>query len=206
MRRLLHVPIIHGNADMGSALSRVRQAYIDDRGEDAWEASRRAIADFWQAIETGMDNLCLDYATVRLYQDGLPVCGIEQKIVSDLAAQGIANYRILLKLMDRGATLEGTEDPELLRKEYGLIMSAIPGSADKGQAGPREDARHAELSRLLEQRDLFIARRIDASLLDGETGILFLGALHGAVGKLPSTIRVMTLPELLQSSGALGEC
>lgn len=205
MRRLLHVPIIHGNADMGSALSRVRQAYIDDRGEDAWEASRRAIADFWQAIETGMDNLCLDYATVRLYQDGLPVCGIEQKIVSDLAAQGIANYRILLKLMDRGATLEGTEDPELLRKEYGLIMSAIPGSADKAQAGPRGDARHAELSRLLEQRDLFIARRIDASLLDGETGILFLGALHSAVGKLPSTIRVMTLPELLQSSGALGE-
>jgi hypothetical protein len=190
---------------MGSALSRVRQAYIDDRGEDAWEASRRAIADFWQAIETGMDNLCLDYATVRLYQDGLPVCGIEQKIVSDLAAQGIANYRILLKLMDRGATLEGTEDPELLRKEYGLIMSAIPGSADKAQAGPRGDARHAELSRLLEQRDLFIARRIDASLLDGETGILFLGALHSAVGKLPSTIRVMTLPELLQSSGALGE-
>ena len=205
MRRLLHVPIVHGNADMGSALSRVRQAYIDDRGEDAWEASRRAIADFWQAIEMGMDNLCLDYTTDLLYQDGLPVCGNEQKIVSDLAAQGVANYRILLKLADRGATLEGTEDPELLRKEYGLIMSALPGAERRGEAGSREAARHAELSRLLEQRDLFIARRIDASLLDGETGILFLGALHRAVEKLPSTITVMTLPELLQSSGAPGK-
>jgi hypothetical protein len=190
---------------MGSALSRVRQAYIDDRGEDAWEVSRRAIADFWGAIETGTDNLCLDYATVRLYQDGLPVCGIEQKIVSDLAAQGIASYRILLKLVERGATLEGTEDPELLRKEYELIMSAIPGAEGKGQAGLREAARHAELKHLLEQRDLFIARRIDSTLLDGETGILFLGALHGAVEKLPSTIRIMTLPELLQPSGALGK-
>jgi len=205
LRRLLHVPIVHGNADMGSALSRVRQAYIDDRGEDAWEASRRAIAEFWQAIEMGMDNLCLDYTTVRLYQDGLPVCGIEQKIVSDLAAQGIANYRILLKLVDRGATLEGTEDPELLRKEYGLIMSALPSAGGKGKAGPPEDARHLELSRLLEERDLFIARRIDATLLDDETGILFLGALHRAVEKLPSTITVMTLPELLQSSGAPGK-
>ncbi len=199
LRRLLHIPIVHGNADMGSALSRVRQAYIDDRGEEAWQASRSAIADFWQAIETGMDNLCLDYATVRVYQDGLPVCGIEQKIVSDLAAQGVANYRILLKLMERGATLEGTEDPELLRKEYGLIMSAIPGAADNGQAGSREDAHHVELNRLLEQRDVFIARRIDSTLRNGETGILFLGALHGAVEKLPSTIRIMTLPELLQS-------
>src|SRR5262249_55932565 len=68
----------------------------------------------------------------RLYQDGLPACGLEEKIVRDLAMQGVPNYRILLKLMERGATLEGTEDPDLLRTEYELIMSTAAGATDAG--------------------------------------------------------------------------
>ena len=152
-----------------------------------------------------MDNLCLDYATIRLYQDGLPVCGIEQKIVNDLAAQGIANYRILLKLMDRGATLEGTEDPELLRKEYGLIMKTAGHAPATELAGPSEGAHAAQFQELLDLRDRFIARRIDATLLEGEVGILFLGALHHVVHKLPATIEVVSLPEMLGAAATRGK-
>ena len=181
---------------MGSARNRVRRAYVDRRGPNAWKKSRLAIAEFWDAIEMAMDNLRLDYRAARLYQDGLPVCGLEEKIVRDLAIQGVPNYRILQKLMERGATLEGTEDPDLLRREYELIMKTAAGAAG---AGPAESVRAAPFRDLLDQRDGFIARRIDATLVQGQIGFLFLGALHRAVEKLPDSVQVVSLPQMLQS-------
>src|SRR5262249_31919710 len=157
---------------------------------------RRVIAELWHAIEKAMDSLHLDYRKARLYQDGLPLCGLEDRIVRDLAAQGIANYRILLKLMDRGATLEGTEDPGLLRPEHAPSTKAAAGAADAG--GAEEGARVAQLHDLLDQRDRFIAQRIDATLRRGETGILFLGALHHAVEKLPDSVEVVSLRQMLR--------
>ena len=47
--------------------------------------------------------------------------------------------------------------------------------------------------RLLGQRDRFIADRIAVTLGDGETGLLFLGALHRLDGLLPADIRLETL-------------
>jgi len=187
---------------MGSARSTVHRAYIGRGGENAWERSRLAIAGFWDAIEAAMDSLHLDYRKARLYQDGLPVCGLEEKIVRDLAIQGVPNYRILLKLTERGATLEGTEDPDLLRAEYALIMKTAGGAID---AGGSEGAGTAQLRDLLDQRDDFIARRIDATLGPGQIGILFLGALHRAVEKLPDSVRVVSLPQMLQSQATLAE-
>jgi hypothetical protein len=183
---------------MSSAGNMVRRAYVDRARENAWEKSRLAIADFWDAIETAMDSLRLDYRKARLYQDGLPACGLEEKIVRDLAMQGVPNYRILLKLMERGATLEGTEDPDLLRTEYELIMSTAAGATDAGRS---EGA--ARLRDLLDQRDRFIARRIDATLAPEDIGILFLGALHRAVQKLPGSIQVVSLPQMLRSQATL---
>jgi hypothetical protein len=193
LRRLIHVPIVHSQADMGPLQDRVRQAYIAKGGEAAWKASRAAVADFWNAIETVMDLLALDYTKLRLYQDGLPVCGLEEKIVRDLAQQGGANYRILLKLEQRGATIEGTEDPDLLRKEYGLIMASLPASGSTEETDKTASA--AVFGDLLDRRDRFIAQRIDKTLQAGETGILFLGALHHATELLPNTIRIMSLSE-----------
>ena len=200
MRRLLHIPIVHGSAEMGSARNTVRRAYIERGGEDAWEKSRLAIAAFWDAIETAMDSLRLDYRKARLYQDGLPVCGLEEKIVRDLAMQGVPNHRILLKLMERGASLEGTEHPDLLRTEYELIMNAAPGANDAGQP---EDARAAQFRDLLDQRDRFVARRIDTTLGPDEMGILFLGAMHRALEWLPDSIEVVSLPHMLRNQVAL---
>jgi len=181
---------------MGSARSTVRRAYVERGGEDAWEKSRLAIAAFWDAVETAMDSLRLDYRKARLYQDGLPVCGLEEKIVRDLAMQGVPNHRILLKLMERGAAIEGTEDPDLLRTEYELIMTTAAGATDAGRS---DGARAAQLRDLLDQRDRFIARRIDATLTQQDIGILFLGALHRAVQKLPGSIQVVSLPKMLRS-------
>jgi len=65
----------------------------------------------------------------------------------------------------------GTEDPQLLIQEYQLHQHAknkIHSHQEKteGAAG------------FLEIRDRFIAKRIDETHEDGETGLLFLGAAH----------------------------
>lgn len=198
MRQLVHIPVVHSEADMGSAREKMRRAYIAQRGRKAWEESRRAIAEFWKALDKATDELPLDFHNVRLYQDGLPVCGLEEKIVRDLAAQGVPNYRILLKLADRGATLEGTEDPDLLREEYELLMAALPAATGKAKPAAKERD-PAALKDLLERRDRFIAKRIDSTLRPDETGILFLGALHHAVEKLPPTVAVVSITELLKT-------
>jgi hypothetical protein len=202
LRRLIHVPIVHSQADLGPIQERVRQAYIEKGGEKAWKESREALAEFWNALEIAMDRLSVDYATLRLYQDGLPVCGLEEKIVHDLAQQGGANYRILLKLMGRGAKIEGTEDPDLLRKEYQLIMDGLHAdTGDRGADAARDG--NAEVFRdLLDRRDRFVAQRIDETLRAGETGILFLGALHHATELLADTIQVTTLSEFLRARDA----
>ena len=91
-----------------------------------------------------------------------------------------------------------TKDPDLLRKEYELIMAGLPSG---GVAADAESA--AVFGDLLDRRDHFIARRIDKTLLDGETGILFLGALHRATAMLPNSISVMSLREFLSSGSGL---
>ena len=202
MRRLIHIPIVHSQADLGPIQERVRQAYIAKGGEEAWKASREALAEFWNAMEIAMNGIALDFMKVRLYQDGLPVCGLEEKIVRDLAQQGGANYRILLKLTRRGAKIEGTEDPDLLRKEYELIMAGLHTGAGGLGADAAKDGNAEVFRDLLERRDRFIAQRIDRTLQAGETGILFLGALHRATAMLPDTIQVMSLSEFLHAGGA----
>ena len=199
MRQLIHVPVIHSEADLGPIQESVRQAYIEKGGEQAWKASREAVAEFWHAIEMAMDGLDLDYRKVRLYQDGLPVCGQEERIVRDLAERGGANHRILLKLVQRGAAIEGTEDPDLLRKEYELIMADAAAGGVSGADEAATSESKAVLRDLMHGRDRFIAQRIDATLRPGETGILFLGALHRATLMLPDTIRVTSLSESLRA-------
>ena len=145
-----------------------------------WEQHLKKINDLWTGIEERLNQKNLRYNQVKVYQDGLPVCGKELQIVQDIANSGGRNHQLLLKLIQKGATLMGTEDPALLIKEYQLIKDAAAlNGAEKGADGR---------SNYLAERDAFIANRIDKPLKDGETGVLFLGMLHKVDEKLPSDI------------------
>ena len=50
--------------------------------------------------------------------------------------------------------------------------------------------------KLLKQRDEFIAGRINETLAEGETGILFIGAYHDVVHRLAPDIRVGQVKEV----------
>ena len=81
-RRLIHVPIIHSPADMGSMGTELADACIAQLGRRHWEDYVAMLATFWQSVRTGLDKLELDYGQVDLYQDGLPVCGKELDIAN----------------------------------------------------------------------------------------------------------------------------
>jgi hypothetical protein len=175
---------------MGAMREALRRVTIEKLGEEGWRRQRKAVEEMWVAIEKAIEAIPFSYEKVRLYQDGLPVCGRESQIVKELAEVGSRNHRLLLRLMKKGATIMGTESSELLVEEYELVkqMLAAPNARKMVSAGslPR-----ALGDALLKKRDRFIADRINATLEGGETGILFLGMLHLLRGLLSKEIRVI---------------
>lgn len=192
MRRLIYVPIVHTQADMGSLAPSLRREYETRYGHQKFQEHAKAIEGMWEGIRAKLANLHLDYAHVRVYQDGLPVCGKERQIVQEVAAAGSLNHRLLLDLIKQGARLEGTEDQHLLLKEYQNLkrVMEIKDEASRAEAVKRYAAQGKQL---LKSRDRCIARRIDETLRPGETGLLFIGITHEVDRALPRDIKVSYL-------------
>ncbi|HLA37768.1 MAG TPA: hypothetical protein VJZ02_04800 [Candidatus Brocadiales bacterium] len=183
MRRLIYVPIIHTQIDMGSLSTQLEQEYVKKFGQARWMEHKQAVERIWMEIEKRLTQL--QTPTIqKVYQDGLPVCGKEMELVGDLAKKGSRNHQILLRLAQQGAELVGTEDPQLLKEELTIISKEA-----RGERSSPEEYKKGVMERL-EKRDNFIARRIDETLKPGETGILFIGMLHKVNTRLPKDIQV----------------
>jgi len=188
-RTLIYVPVIHTPADMGGLATSVRRLRVRKQGREVWTRSVDVVEELWSDIRAAVEGWALPWEHVRLYQDGLPVCGREEEIVRDLAKAGSPNHQLLLSLMNKGARLVGTESPELLIEEYRLAREVL--KAKDAEEAARIEARHRAQSRsLMVRRDRFIAARINESLRAGETGLLFLGVLHAIRPRLERDIRV----------------
>jgi hypothetical protein len=191
-RQLIHVPILHCPADMGTLREGLELAYVGQFGRRRWEEHVVLIEKFWQTVRTELGELDLNYHCVDLYQDGLPVCGKELQIAEETAAKGSENYQLLIDLIARGATLMGTEDTKLLLQEYCSLKEGLAMKlSDDHFAKNVSDGGHA--AELLAKRDGYIARRIGETLLPGRTGILFMGMMHKVDLHLPGDILIMSL-------------
>lgn len=191
MRKLIYVPVIHTEADMGTMSESLKKEYIRRFGPKKWEQHIRMVNGLWQGIETKLSRLNLQYELIKIYQDGLPNCGKELEIVANLAKKGSKNHRLILELVNKGARLVGTEDPALLLEEYKYIRKNLLVGTPVAGAGLSHPCSAAE--NLLEKRDEYISRRIDQTLNEGETGILFLGMMHRVDKKLPADIKTVFL-------------
>ena len=188
-RTLLYFPIVHSQSDMGALSESVRKVTLQKLGERVWRQKINLVNRFWSDVENSFNKLSLPYAQTRVYQDGLPVCGKEFDIVTELANKGSPNHQILVRLMEKGATVMGTESAELLIEEYHLIKKILE-SGDVKDAIAIEARQKAASDLLLKKRDEFIAARIERTLQPGETGLLFLGLLHNPAVLLPKDIHV----------------
>ncbi|VFU16422.1 hypothetical protein [Methylocella tundrae] len=177
MARLIYVPVLHSTPEMGSSARAYEAAFVARYGQSKWEERSAKFDAIWRAIADAIKALWLDLRRVKLFQDSLPVCGREVALVEELAAQGSQNHQLLVNLMRGGATLVGTESPDLLLEEYRALQSP-------------EQRTEASAAALLEARDRFIGGRIEATLGDAEDGILFIGALHDVARFLPRRIKV----------------
>jgi hypothetical protein len=197
MRRLIHIPIIHTSADLGSLSESVRAHYAKVCGKASWSQREQIVQALWTEIERNLDALHLDAQKTRIYQDGLPICGFEERIVRELAKAGSSNHQLILRLLDQGAVLMGTEDSQLLMEEYEMQKQHLAQEAGKS-ATPEEQGKH--MDRVLKARDSFIAERIATTLQEGEVGLLFLGALHRLDALRSTDIRVETLGDTLHKA------
>jgi hypothetical protein len=189
-RTLLYFPIVHSQSDMGALGESIRRVTLQKLGERVWHRKINLIKQFWSEVEDTLNGLPLSYPNILLYQDGLPVCGKEAEIVAELAQKGSPNHRLLARLMANGAKIVGTESAELLIEEYRLTRNILE-SGGYAEATQVEARQKSASDLLLDRRDAFIAERIDGTLPEGGTGILFLGVLHDLDGRLPGDIVVL---------------
>jgi len=191
MRRLIYIPIIHLSADLGEIAGEVNKKGQFLVGNDRWRTHLDTIMGFWDAVARYLDNL--EAENLKIYQDGLMINGtIAQRIVDDGVKRKSKNYEIISRLLDRGARLIRTEDFPLVKKEYDRVMAIV--RADRiTKKIMAVLAYRFQKKRILRKRDLFIARVIDKTLKEGETGILFLGADHDILPKLPKDIKITEL-------------
>ncbi len=189
-RTLIYIPIIHTQADMGALSEPIHRLKVARLGRIGWERNVDLVDKLWTRIEHTIESLVLPYEQVRLFQDGLPVCGREVEIVTELAKAGSRNHRLLLRLREKGATIMGTESSELLVEEYQLVKEDF-ASGRPEVVTRREPGRKSLRDSLLKRRDEYIASPTGGTLLKGETGLIFLGVLHSLGPCLDQDIRVV---------------
>lgn len=199
-RALIHIPIIHTQAELGTLAKEIGSRLAKELGPRWLQKKETAVDSLWDSIEMMLAQIDLPRAKVRIYQDGLPVCGREIEIVNELANAGSRNHRLIAELAKKGATIMGTESGELLIEEYRRVKQILAQSGVATKADPRIDAGAA----LLQKRDQFIAERIDRTLQPGEIGILFIGMLHSVQRYLARDITVIATRPFSGEAAALG--
>ena len=193
MRRLIYVPIIHSGPDLGTLAANLEERAEAVLKRDDWQMHKEVVQRYWQAIANYWEGR--DVSGYKIFQDGMPADGIiAQQIIRDMAEQGSINHQILEQLVERGAEIVKTENPRLLKEEF-LLAGALAKKASLLKTLVALLRYRWRKGRLLRARDRFIARSINSSLHDGETGICFLGASHQVTGDLAKDISVIALKD-----------
>jgi hypothetical protein len=188
MRTLIYVPVIHTSADLGSLAKDVTKRGIADLGEDVWEKHKAVVEKFWDVISDYFDSI--DASGMKIYQDGMVADGeVGQRIVEEGVKSGSRNYELVARLLKRGATLVKTEDFNLVKEERDKLLK-ITQAKTKLEKLFGFIRYKLTKNTLLNKRDRFIAQRIDESLPQDQTGILFIGAYHNINPKLPRDIQI----------------
>ena len=183
---LYYVPIIHSVEDYGSLGPAIRAAFTEKWGMEIDELQEE-IRQYWQIVDKRIDKAIPDVRGLVVYQDSLPV-GDRQKI---LALFGYIcqdnpesqNFRLVKKLIDGGAVLEGTEDINLVMEQLKIYQRALeaPSLTEQAKILDENRARSDEITKL---RDKFIAKRVRDTLPEFGKGILFIGRSRDVISEL----------------------
>lgn len=196
MRKLIYIPVIHTEADLGSLATQLYHKKIPHSAEKKRVNHVQTVLAYWTAIETFFETFDLPADGVKIFQDGMFADGdLAVAILKEGIKSGSRNSKIVQKLIDRGATLIKTEDYRLVKAEYDQIQRIVKA--------PNLFWQYFQLLKyklqkqaFLKKRDRFIAATIDECLHSDQLGILFIGASHHIIQNLPGDIEVTQLKEI----------
>ena len=192
MRKLIYLPMVHSQSDMGSMSNSLLLEGEKKYGKDKWEKHIETVNNAWSTIKNKIDIETLN-SEIKIYQDGLPIAGeVGLKIINDCANNGSENYKIIQQLIKDGAKLELAESRELLMYEYSYI-STITKAETSEQKLIAYRIYNDIAQELLEERDKFISNQINTTLKDGEIGIAFFGAIHSIIDKIDKDIEIIII-------------
>jgi hypothetical protein len=195
-RKLIYIPVIHSGTDMGTIAADISRKGIAGLGEKSWNTHIKTVEKYWDIIAHYCDQINIETKGLKIYQDGMVADGeIAQKIIEDNRKMGSRNYAIIFRLMTKGAVIMKTEDFSLVKNEIDLYKSF---SASESLLTKLIKVFIIKAKRyfLLKKRDQVIAKTIAKTLHHGETGLLFLGAYHNILDKLPADIQVVQVKEI----------
>ncbi len=179
IRSLIYVPVLHTQKESGEILLSLKGDESEKPADASSAEQEKSVKEMWDGIYEKIQNTHVSYPTMRIYQDAMPVCGREKEIAETLAQKASRNHRLIMDLLKNGASLEGTEDPNLLIEEYDNLSRLI------GKAGASVQSYRDALNqyrekgaKLMKQRDAFISERIKSTLKEGETPLVFMGVRH----------------------------
>jgi hypothetical protein len=114
MKKLLYVPIIHMEADLGRVAAIIDKRSSQMCGRERWDKHKETVSGFWDSIANYFDRPSV--SNLKIYQDGLMIDGaLGKKIIEEGSRKGSKNHEIVLKLMEKGAEIRKTEDLSLLK-------------------------------------------------------------------------------------------
>jgi len=181
---------------MGSLGKELKNKSISELGENKWQKHTDTVNGYWRTIESYFENINVDTKGIKIYQDGMFVDGeIAMKIIDEGIKSGSKNSEIVLKLIGRGSILMRTEDFTLVKVEYDGLQSILKSKTTIKKLFQLLRYKILKPS-LLIRRDKYIAGRITETLDRNETGILFIGAYHNIIKRLPKDINVIELKEI----------
>ena len=191
IKSLIYVPVLHTRKEAGEILLSLKEGEAKVSADTQSAEQEKSVREMWDGIQEKIQKINISYISLRIYQDAMPVCGREREIALKLAQNGSRNHELILDLVKKGAKLEGTEDPNLLIKEYDNLSQLISKASVSTQNYRDSLSEYKEKgAKLMKQRDTFIAERIKSTLKEGETPLVFMGVRH-------------ELEKLLQSSFAI---
>jgi len=196
MRTLIYIPVLHSVADMGPMAAEHNRIGIAEFGNEFWEIHIATISKYWESIDNYCETLKIGERGLKLYQDGMVTDGeLALRIIDDNVKMGSRNFKIISKLVNGGAEIIKTEDLNLVNKELEMMNSIPASNLFLLQVLKILVLRWKRLN-LLKKRDYFIASRIADTLQQEETGLIFLGAYHNILRKLPKDLNIIEVKEI----------
>lgn len=118
--------------------------------------------EFWNYVE---DKLQAFVGKIqKVYRD--EICQGGEEALARLSSMHRENFMIVKKLVDNGAVFEATEDPTLVAESTSWAETIKHNPLDPISLEMYQDT--------IRERDNYVSRRIDETLREEETGLLFL--------------------------------